>query len=73
MKPMLANPYGGQKISGWLMSEKLDGVRAIWTGSKLIIRNGNEFHAPAWFLAQLPCGIPWMGNYSLAAADSNPP
>jgi len=28
MNPMLAKPYEAQPISGWLMSEKLDGVRA---------------------------------------------
>lgn len=52
--PMLAKTYEGQPVKGWLMSEKLDGVRAVWDGSKLWSRNGNEFFAPAWFLAQLP-------------------
>jgi len=36
------------------MSEKLDGVRALWDGKQFISRNGNKFHAPAWFTAQLP-------------------
>jgi DNA ligase-1 len=54
MKPMLAKPYQGQPVTGWMMSEKLDGVRAIWNGSKLFSRNGNEFFAPEWFLKQLP-------------------
>ena len=57
MKPTLAKTYDGQAVSGWLMSEKLDGVRAIWDGEKLISRNGNVFPAPAWFLAQLPTGV----------------
>lgn len=39
------------------MSEKLDGVRAIWDGSNLISRNGNKFHAPEWFTNELPSGI----------------
>ena len=40
--------------AGWWMSEKLDGVRAYWDGSKLLSRLGNVFHAPDWFIAGLP-------------------
>ena len=54
MKPMLAKVYDGRDVSGWLMSEKLDGVRAVWTGSKFISRNGNEFQAPGWFKDAMP-------------------
>ncbi len=61
-KPMLAKTYEGQDINGWLMSEKLDGVRAIWDGSRLFSRNGKEFFAPGWFTAQLPCGVPLDGE-----------
>lgn len=57
MKPMLAKTYADQSPTGWLMSEKLDGVRAIWDGSKLWSRAGNQFFPPAWFLAQLPSGV----------------
>jgi len=57
IKPMLAKAYDGQAVTGWLMSEKLDGVRAIWDGEKLLSRNGNQFFAPAWFTAQLPAGV----------------
>ena len=56
MTPMLAKDYAGQQIKGWLMSEKLDGVRAIWTGSDFLSRNGKKFFAPAWFTDQLPTG-----------------
>jgi len=38
----------------WLMSEKLDGVRAYWDGEQLVTRNGNRLAAPDWFLAALP-------------------
>ena len=62
MKPMLAKCYEGQSVKGWMMSEKLDGVRAIWDGSKLISRNGNQFFAPEWFLSQLPAGIALDGE-----------
>ena len=51
---MLAQSYESQPSIGWLMSEKLDGVRAIWDGEKFISRNGNKFHAPAWFVADMP-------------------
>ncbi len=54
MKPMLASTYEGQNIKGWLMSEKYDGVRAIWDGTSLKSRNGKVFHAPQWFIEQLP-------------------
>lgn len=57
MQPMLAKTYEGQDPTGWMMSEKLDGVRAIWTGFDLITRNGKPIHAPQWFLDQLPLGI----------------
>jgi len=36
------------------MSEKLDGVRAYWTGSTFYSRNGNKFHAPKFFTEDLP-------------------
>ena len=56
MKPMLVKEYDGRDVSGWLVSEKLDGVRAIWTGSALVTRNGNDITPPAWFTNRLPRG-----------------
>ena len=41
-------------LTGWWMSEKLDGVRAYWDGKQLVSRLGNLFHAPDWFLEGLP-------------------
>ena len=41
-------------LSGWWMSEKLDGVRAYWDGKQFISRLGNLFHAPDWFIDGLP-------------------
>lgn len=43
-----------QDMSGWWMSEKLDGVRAYWDGTRLLSRLGNEFFAPAWWLKGFP-------------------
>ena len=41
-------------VEGWLMSEKLDGVRAYWDGKRLISRGGHEFQAPSWFTKDFP-------------------
>ncbi len=41
-------------LSGWWMSEKLDGVRAYWDGRRFLSRQGNIYHAPDWFLDGLP-------------------
>ncbi len=40
--------------SGYLVSEKLDGVRAIWDGRQLRFRSGRPVSAPAWFTEALP-------------------
>lgn len=44
----------GMDPTGWLVSEKLDGVRALWDGAQLRFRSGRLIAAPAWFLAALP-------------------
>jgi DNA ligase-1 len=53
-------------LSGWWMSEKLDGVRAYWDGKQFISRLGNRYHAPDWFIAGLPDvaldGELWLGR-----------
>jgi DNA ligase-1 len=41
-------------LSGWWLSEKLDGVRAYWDGRQFLSRLGNLFHAPDWFVEGLP-------------------
>jgi DNA ligase-1 len=52
--------------TGWWMSEKLDGVRALWNGREFVSRLGNTFAAPEFFTAQLPDvtldGELWMGR-----------
>jgi DNA ligase 1 len=65
--PMLAKLYDGRDPTGWLMSEKLDGVRALWTGRELVTREWNTIPAPAWFTCGLPAGVPldgelWLGR-----------
>lgn len=54
---MLANKYEGQNVTGWLMSEKLDGVRAVWNGAAFVSRNGKTLPCPAEKLAQMPLGV----------------
>lgn len=51
---MLLQKYKDQNITGWVMSEKLDGVRVYWDGKKLLTRNGKEIHAPQWFIKSYP-------------------
>src|SRR4029079_10657667 len=41
-------------ITGWWMSEKLDGVRAYWDGKQFLSRKNNIFYAPDWFTDGLP-------------------
>lgn len=51
---MLLEVYQGQSLDGWVMSEKLDGVRGFWDGKKLMSRNGNSFNPPDYFLQNFP-------------------
>jgi DNA ligase-1 len=52
---LLAETWDGeQNVASWWLSEKLDGVRAVWTGRQFLSRQGNVFHAPRWFTADLP-------------------
>jgi DNA ligase-1 len=57
VSPMLAGEYWGFNPVGWLVSEKLDGIRAIWDGEELVSRGGDTINAPAWFTHLLPVGI----------------
>lgn len=64
---LLANVYRAQiDVTRYLVSEKLDGVRAVWDGKALRFRSGKPIHAPAWFIAGLPLqaldGELWMGR-----------
>lgn len=66
---LLAQTYTyGYDLAHYLVSEKLDGVRAYWDGKSLRFRSGRLIHAPAWFIAKLPAhaldGELWMGRRS---------
>lgn len=66
--PLLLAPEADALIdpAGWLVSEKLDGVRAAWDGRQLRFRSGRVVPAPAWFLSRLPAtpldGELWLGR-----------
>lgn len=51
---LLTKDRDDSDVSGWYMSEKLDGVRAYWDGSALLSRRGKAFAAPDWFTAGFP-------------------
>lgn len=50
----LATVYDDEQVSDYLVSEKLDGIRAIWDGHQLTTRQGNLITAPAWFTEGWP-------------------
>lgn len=56
------------------VSEKYDGVRAYWDGSRLLTRGGHAMAAPAWFTAGWPShtldGELWAGRGRFADAIS---
>ncbi|KNZ31010.1 MAG: DNA ligase [Methylibium sp. NZG] len=52
---LLANVYAGHiDPTSYLVSEKFDGVRAVWDGTTLRFRSGRTVPAPAWFTQKLP-------------------
>ena len=63
---LAASEQGRADVSHYLVSEKLDGVRAFWDGDVLRTRNGNVINAPAWFVAGFPRrpldGELWIGR-----------
>jgi len=52
--------------SGYYISEKLDGIRAYWSGQTFYTRNGNVLNAPKWFKQGLTSepldGELWCGH-----------
>ena len=74
--PLLANEslpllladteHGQADVPLYLVSEKLDGVRAFWDGQTLRTRSGNSINAPAWFIKDFPAqaldGELWIGR-----------
>ena len=72
---MLANLYRpGIALADYWVSEKYDGVRGFWDGSRLLTRAGNAIATPAWFTAGWPAqamdGELWAGHGAFAHAVS---
>ena len=86
---MLAENYDEKQVdlaSGdWLVSEKLDGMRAWWDGKgrggeggkgSLWTRQGNRIHAPPYFTASFPPhtaldGELWLGRGESVCPSQN--
>ncbi|KAF7775370.1 DNA ligase (ATP) [Pseudoalteromonas citrea] len=71
----LAKRYQAElPVSFYHVSEKYDGVRAIWDGKQLKTRTGNVIHAPTWFIENLPKkwldGELWAGYNNFAYVSS---
>ena len=52
MLPQVYSPEND--VSGWLMSEKYDGVRGYWDGHQLFSKNGKKFYPPLEFVQGFP-------------------
>lgn len=71
----LANNYRQTlPIHHYWVSEKYDGIRAVWTGSQLLTRQGQPIAAPAWFTRGWPPhaldGELWAGRGQFARVQS---
>ena len=69
---LLAQYYDGRPPGGMFISEKYDGIRALWNGRDFLTRNGRIIDVPARFKVGIPkfevdgelwCG---RGNFGLA-------
>lgn len=66
MSVLLAKHYSSKiDPTGFWVSEKIDGLRAIWDGKNLVSRNGNIFPAPDFFTKNFPSQIPMDGELFL--------
>ncbi|KAI5844391.1 hypothetical protein DFP73DRAFT_477903 [Morchella snyderi] len=71
-KPLLAEKWDlekGKEPKGYLISEKLDGVRAYWNGKSFQSREGNPFYAPEWFTKRMPKDICLDGELFTSRGD----
>lgn len=68
------DPHQPLHLADWWVSEKFDGVRACWDGSRLWTRGGNPIQAPGWFTQALPAlttdGELWAGYGAFEQASS---
>lgn len=61
-------------VTHYWKSEKLDGIRVIWDGKRLVTRQGHTIHAPSWFTKSLDNtlveGELWAGRGQFALVQS---
>ena len=67
LAPLLAQDWPtGRDPAGWLVSEKLDGVRALWDGQRMVFRSGHALALPPAIRDRLPAealdGELWLGR-----------
>ncbi|MDT0605071.1 DNA ligase [Thalassotalea castellviae] len=62
------------RIQEYWVSEKLDGIRGYWNGTKLFSRSGNEINLPPWFTKGWPNtamdGEIWRGRNAFESTAS---
>ncbi len=60
--------------SGWIWTERLDGVRAWWDGKHLVGADGKVLQAPKWFTDEFPVrpmdGHLWSGRGKFKEAEA---
>lgn len=63
---MHGRDYRGENIEGWLVTEKFEGCRMLWDGSRAWSKQGNEIILPSHWDAALPKfaieGEVWAGR-----------
>ena len=71
----LLKNYVDQDVTGWLWSEKMDGVRLHWDGGSFITRSERRIDAPADIVGSMPAGVAvdcelWAGRGKWGIASS---
>ena len=53
---MTATEWDSEKMepTGWIMTEKYDGMRLYWNGSNFYSRHGNEVAVPSFITKSMP-------------------
>ena len=64
-KLLLLKTYKDQNTTNWVMSEKLDGIRAYWDGKQLLTRNGKKISCTKMVYKRLSPVLKLMVNYGL--------
>lgn len=72
---MLPQSYTDQHLDEeWLWSEKLDGIRGEWTGTRMVSKQGNPIDVPDYFIENFPpfplSGEIWGGRQTFQRTAS---